>query len=603
MTHSIQSTMKRLILIFTLFSFPIILFAQTTVEFIVTDLSANIDNVGIRGNSEPLSWERSIIMTRRTNDFRIKLEFPANVKNIEFKFVTFSDDKNPTWESAENRTLTLTKNLTSKSSWNVEQIVDIKSLPKLQPNALMKDYKLLETAILEVHPGTYRYNSKEEILESLAELKAKFQQPLTHGEAYLAMSKVTAKIKCDHTKVGFNNQNKTINSVIHRQQDKLPFTFKWIDNQMVVIYNASDNDELKRGTEILSINGVSVLDIQKTLFSYIAADGATNKTRLARMEIDGYDFRYNAFDVFYPLLFPINESQVELAIKHFGESQVKKIVVKTQTREERSKILGQRNTAFPQTRDDLWSFNITDDNIGILTVNSFGLNGWKRLTIDYKAFLEEIFTQLKTEKVKDLVIDIRENNGGSDEMKHVLFSYLNVKNKVNISELRVGKSRYTEFPESLKPHVQTWGDNPHWYNMNPDEVDTKNGYYLFYENSKKERRKCKKNRFKGNVYLLTSPSNTSLAFYTALDFQLQELGTIVGQETGGNLRDINGGQILFLRLPNSEIEIDFPIIGGFTIAEQANQGVQPNIVVKSTLEDIYKGIDTEMEVVLKLIRD
>ena len=42
---------------------------------------------------------------------------------------------------------------------------------------------------------------------------------------------------------------------------------------------------------------------------------------------------------------------------------------------------------------------ITDDNIGILTINSFGLNGWKRLTIDYKAFLEEIFTQLKTEKV------------------------------------------------------------------------------------------------------------------------------------------------------------------------------------------------------------
>lgn len=596
--------MKRLLLCLTLF-FPIFCFSQIAVEFLVTDIPANVTNVGIRGNTAPLSWERSVIMSRRTDNFRIKLDFPENTETIEFKFVTFTDDKNPTWEGTENRTLTLTKadNLTYTAIWDLEPIIDISKLPLLQPEELMEDYKLLEKVVLDIHPGTYRYNSKAEIKASLAELKAKFQQPMTTGEAYLAMSKVTAKIKCDHTKVGFNNQNRTINSVIHRQQDKMPFTFKWIDNQMIIIYNASDNVALKRGTAILSIDGVSVLDIQKALFPYIAADGATDKTRLARMEVDGYDFRYNAFDVFYPLLFPVNENQVDLTIRNFGESQEKKITVKTQTRYNRSKILGERYPDFPKSRDEMWDFEITKDNIGILTINSYGLMGWKRMTLDYESFLDSIFTDLKTAKVKNLVIDIRQNNGGNDEMKHVLFSYLKPKNKQNISSLRVGKSRYTTFPESLKPFVQTWGDNPYWYNMTPDEKDAENGYFLFYENNKKQQTKRRKNRFKGDVYLLTSPQNTSLAFYTALDFQLREFGTIVGQETGGNLNDINGGQILFLRLPNSGIEVDFPIIGGFTIEEQPNQGVQPDVFVKLTAEDIQNRVDRGMETVLELIRD
>lgn len=593
--------MKRLFLFFTLL-LPTICFTQNSVEFIVTDIPPNVMNVGIRGNVEPLSWERSIIMTRRANNFRIKLEFAEDIEQVEFKFVTFTDDKNPTWESTENRTLNLKLNQVTTSIWDLDPVVDISKLPLLQPDELIKDYELFETMILDLHPGTYRYNSKEEIEESLAELKSKFQQPLTHGQAYLAMSKVTAKLKCDHTKVGFNNQNKTINSVIHRQQDKLPFTFKWIDNQMIIIYNASENDALKRGSEVLSINGITVEAIQKAIFPYIAADGATDKTRLARMQIDGYDFRYNAFDVFFPLLFPINENQVELTIKHFGESQTKKVVVETQTRHERSKILGQRYEAFPKSRDEMWNFEITEDNIGILTINSFGLMGWKRMTLDYEVFLDNVFSELKAKKVKDLVIDIRKNNGGNDEMKHVLFSYLKPQNKQQIASLRVGKSRYTIFPESMKPFVQTWGNNPYWYHLNPDEVDTENGYYLFYEKNQKQRTKRRKNRFKGNVYLLTSPENTSLAFYTALDFKLRNFGMIIGQETGGNLNDINGGQILFLRLPNSEIEIDFPIIGGFTLEQQPNQGVQPDIVIEPNLEDIVHKVDTEMTSTLEWIR-
>ena len=87
-----------------------------------------------------------------------------------------------------------------------------------------------------------------------------------------------------------------------------------------------------------------------------------------------------------------------------------------------------------------------------------------------------------------------------------------------------------------------------------------------------------------------------------MDFKRYRVGTILGEETGGNLNDINGGQILFLRLPHSQIEIDFPVMGGFTIEPQANRGVLPDVVVPTTLEDIYQNIDPVLESVKKQIK-
>jgi len=226
------------------------------------------------------------------------------------------------------------------------------------------------------------------------------------------------------------------------------------------------------------------------------------------------------------------------------------------------------------------------------------------MTIDYKQFLADAFEQLQANEVKHLIVDIRKNNGGMDEMKKELFTYFATKNKKTEPIDREGRTRYLKFPETLKSHVQTWGDNPWFFDLKPDRVDQENGYYIFVENMKRRKAGKKKNTaFSGELYLLTSPANVSLAFYLAKDFKHQQLGTIIGQETGGNLRDINGGQILFLRLPNSGIEIDFPVMGGFTIEEQPNRGVLPDVEVETSLEDIYEGVDTEMEVALKMIRE
>ncbi|MEM9933521.1 MAG: S41 family peptidase [Bacteroidota bacterium] len=586
---------------FLLFIPSLLLVGQTQVTFVLEEQpSEHSKYIGIRGDTPPLSWDKTIHIPKTDEGYKITLEFSPTSQEIAFKFVQ-DHAENLVWENLQNRSLKIypDSSIISTYQWNQEQVVEVSSLPKIPSSALLEDFELIKTMVLEVHPGTYRYNSHEQIAQALEELYSKFKQPLTYGEAYLAISKLTATLACGHTKAGFNNQLPLINSLIHYQQDKVPFTFKWVGDHMILTHNASKEDILRRGTSILSMNGVPVKDIRERLLPYIGADGATDGTRVYKLAVNGYDFRYNAFDIFYPLLFPPKGDSLALTIQSFGESSSRDVQVAWIGREERSQILKERYHDFPATRDDMWKFQMVDDSIGVLSMNSFGLYGWKAMTLDYKKFLAETFKELREQSVPHLILDIRENTGGNDEMAVELFSYLV---PYSMSFEREGRTRYTSFPSSLRPFIQSWGDNPWYYELSPKDSLPTQGYYIFKENFTQQTVKSDKKPYKGKVYLLSSAANESLAFYTAYRFQLQERGLIIGQETGGNLNDINGGQILFLRLPSSKIEIDFPVIGGFSLPAKPNSGVIPDISIPKSREDIANGIDTELAATLALIR-
>lgn len=579
-------------------------YSQNSIAFFVDGLPIDKGGkVGLRGSMPPLDWGKSIPLNKVEGGYAIQVDFSDALVGevLEFKFVCFDKDSNPTWEGIQNRTVDILADTSMESinTWDKDQIIDIYALRPIPSKGLQEDFELVKTMVLDIHPGTYRYNDSAEIASALEDLRSQFSQDLTHADAYLAITKLTAQLKCDHTRAGFNNQNRIINSIIHYQPDKVPFTFKWVDGAMIVTRNASQSKFLQRGTSILSLNGIPVQEVQQEMLKYVGADGATDGNRLYKIEVNGYDFRYNAFDIFFPLLFPFEQDSLELEVASFEENKRQRLKVKLLRRETRAEILGERYRDFPKTRDDMWAFDIWEDKVGILTLNSFGLNGWKAMTLDYKQFLANAFEALEKEQIEHLVIDIRENNGGNDEMAVELNSYLSE----DFPEWeREGRTRYVDFPESVKPYIKTWGNNPWYFSLNPSQKEPVNGYYIFKDNFTPGKRKNKKKLYQGKIYLLTSAANTSLAFYVAHGFRKLGLGKIIGQETGGNLNDINGGQILFMTLPNSQVEIDFPIMGGFTLEPQPNQGVVPDIPVSYSQSDIEEGRDKEMEAVVALIK-
>ena len=590
--------MHRVRLLVLVFLIPVALLGQVDVRFSVHNLPAEAEGkIGIRGSVAPLDWDVSLPLQRQGDSAWVVVQFSADSR-VEYKYVVERETGDVRWETIDNRSIEGQAKGAKADRWNTAPLIDFSALPKLSPDALQADYALVESMVLDVHPGTYRYNDEAAIQAALDTLWASFQAPLTLEETYLALSRLTAALQCDHTKPGFNNQSNLMTALLHGQSDKLPFTFRWLGEDMIVEYNASDAAELAPGAQVLTINGISVSQILHQLLPYVGADGGTNANRINKLAVEGFDFRYNAFDVFYPLHFPLKTGDLAMHVIPFGSAGVMRVTVPALTREARAAILEERYPVFPGNRDDMWDFTITPEGVGVLTMNSFGLMGWKGMTLDYKAFLAEAFARMAQDDVEHLVLDIRRNTGGVDEMKHELFRYLDCHTPTET--WREWRTRFALFPDALKPHVQTWVDEPYYYTLEPDFVDTETGQYVFTEELLAPVEKAN-DVFAGDLFLLTSPANTSLAFYTARAFRTQCKGTMVGQTTGGNQNGINGGQILFLRLPNAGIEIVFPIKGGFALEAQPNNGIMPNVFVAPTQASITAGDDPVMEAVLHLL--
>ena len=111
----------------------------------------------------------------------------------------------------------------------------------------------------------------------------------------------------------------------------------------------------------------------------------------------------------------------------------------------------------------------------------------------------------------------------------------------------------------------------------------------------------KKNTFSGEAFLLTDAANSSATFYMARFFKMSGIAKIVGQTTGGSQKGINGGNYLFLTLPNSKVEIDIPVTGNFN-DDAPDEGISPDIFIHPNADDIAKGIDSELAFMINYLK-
>ena len=55
-----------------------------------------------------------------------------------------------------------------------------------------------------------------------------------------------------------------------------------------------------------------------------------------------------------------------------------------------------------------------ENNIAILTIHSFGQTDIKNAKQNFRKFIDGAFADLKTKNIQNLIVDLRDNTGGSD---------------------------------------------------------------------------------------------------------------------------------------------------------------------------------------------
>jgi len=469
--------------------------------------------------------------------------------------------------------------------------------PPLSPASVLRaadlqsDAALLREAYQTLHPGLYRYRTRAEMDAAFASLVRDFSHDRTVAEAFLALARLTAYVQCGHTYPNFFNQSEAVERAL-LQRPRVPFEFRWLDRRMVVTHSYAP--ELRAGTEVLAIDGRPVSQILADLLPYSRADGSNDAKRVGNLEVQGND-RYEAFDVYFPLVHPRDELQpLRLEVRLAPGEPVRKMQVKMMPASERRAVEG-----VPKGDANPWTYRELEPGVGLLTMPTWAMYnsqcGWE-------AYLDQLFAELVTRGASDLIIDLRANEGGSAVGDRILAHLVS---KDSAAEPVERRTRYRSVPAALRPYLDTWDKS--FFDWGDAAVDAGNGFYRLIKYDNDDAGAVIKPippRYAGRVWVLVGAVNSSATFEFASALQREQLGTLVGQPTGGNQRGITGGAFFFLRLPRTGFEVDLPLIGQFPLTTQPvpDDGIEPDVFVQPRVEDIAVGRDAELTVALERIR-
>lgn len=474
--------------------------------------------------------------------------------------------------------------------------------------SLTKDERLKEVEIIRaswtaLHPGLLRYNTQAQIDQHFETLKNQISKPISNQQYFILLSQLATKVKCGHTYLNPWNQTEETTTTFF-SNSYIPFLYRVIDRKFIITHNLSKQTNIKAGDEIISINGIKVKRIIDSLLTVSRSDG---KNGLAKMldnlnivPIDIDTTNFALFDIYFPMFFSTNmkQSRYDFEIKPINKSSYK-FSTESLTKAQRQERYVSKFGEIP-IHEKNWEFKMLKPKVAYLRLGDFETWEWKA---DYKKYLDSVFAIIINAKANNLIIDIRGNEGGDDDARTEVLSY--IANKPFGCENPMKRLyKFLSIPDTLLPYLKTWNKEFKEPKKENDYLKF-NGYYekIDTANLPCEPTNPKSNNYKGKVFLITNANNSSTTFTMADIFKNYNFGKIVGEPTGGTKQGLNGGQFFFLRLPFSKFEIDLPIIYGAPTKSRPDEAIIPDYLITTKQSDIYFNRDTQIEFILKQIEE
>jgi hypothetical protein len=452
----------------------------------------------------------------------------------------------------------------------------------LTPSDIQSDIDLLQDIYQSLHPGLYRYNTQADIIARFRATKAALARPAPLSKVYLEVSKLLASVRCGHSYANFYNQSDAVSAKLFMAQNRLPFKFVWTIDKMVVT-DPVGVAGLTRGTRIDRINGVPTDEILRQLLPYVRADGHNLGKQVSLLGVNRSE-GFHTFDIFYGLHFG---DQRRFALEGFAPTrQPMSISVDAIGLTERL-AMTEKGSEAPDAPK--WTLEIGADKIAILSMPTWGLY---RSNWDWKAWLAASFERINTAQCKGLIIDIRGNEGGRDDIAPQILGHLTTTPLPAQSGAR--RVAYREVPTRLNPYLNTWDDS--FRNWGDKAVAGRDRLFDLVDQTGRSGGQTLPIQpyFAGKTIVLTDASNSSATLQFCQLFRANRLGQIIGATTGGNLRGINAEKFFFANLPKTGIVVDVPLVGFFPSGNPPDGGLVPDITLEPSWLDIGRGDDVVM---------
>ncbi|QHV98760.1 S41 family peptidase [Spirosoma endbachense] len=481
--------------------------------------------------------------------------------------------------------------------------------------ALQEDFKVLREVLEKAHIGLYRYTDKKTMDIFLDSSFNQLNHPMTEIDFYKIVNRVMTTIRDEHTfalpssDYWKNEIGQTIysGSPVPSKAKLFPFFIKIVNNRLFVDNNLSDDSSIPDGTEILSINDRTGLQIIKTLLPTIHTNGFIDSFRYRNLEQFSLQQTYNRFMVHYAI-FIGRPDTFNLIIQKPNSSLKQEVKISALTSQKIYNYYWRRYSSINDRKkrnENPLEFKLLDLNTAYFRLSSFHTGIWGKYNLSYSTEYRNNFKYIKDNNIQNLIIDLRGNEGGNlaigMELLQYLFSgpyrpydyheCLNYRFPDFKKYLR-DSTGMTQFSDSLfiRTTQNTFRSNPQaksetWSRpMQPSATPYTNKVYV----------------------LLNGATGSAASIFATLIRVNRKDAVFIGEESGGDMAGPISGAGMDIFLPNTKIRADIPFIrrvvnlNGFS--HTTGRGIIPDYPIVSTQEDLAKKEDTELNFAIRLIK-
>lgn len=446
------------------------------------------------------------------------------------------------------------------------------------PGELKQDLTFLFQKLEAIHPDLYHYTPKSKVDEARALVENELNQPMTRMAFARKVIPLISMLNDGHTSLTFPQEERK--TFLKNGGKVFPLNVRIRENKFYITANYSRDSTLVKGSEILSINGVPAEAILNHLRPYISAELDFYRDIRVQQAFRGLLWFVLQWEDDYELTLEVNGERVTKSVAGITEKEL------LETYQRGGGVL----TMKP------YSYYKQEGNIGVLDFRSMIE---KEKFLD---FLDSTFTVIEEDKTKYLIIDIRNNGGGNSIMSDALFDYITSKPYKQTERMEIKSSIETR--KTMRKKFMRW----YMYPLYPFFIFSKQARaYLFkqqgsitvFDNFPLQTPKNPPNKFNGKTYLLTGHYTFSSANMLADAYKCYQMGTVVGEETGGVLTAF--GDLIGLKLLNTQLQawcshkkFVHPCSDGLL------HGVKPDVEIIPSAQDMATGNDPALEYIKKI---
>lgn len=470
---------------------------------------------------------------------------------------------------------------------------------------MKQDFEIFKQISKDANSGLYKYRTKQQIDSIYYWGNLQIEKLTTYRDFYNLICTISDFEGSVHNNISL--PKKYAENLKNEKFGYFPFPLKWIEGKWLVNI---DDKEIPVGAEIISINSVPISEIIPNLYKYYSTDGLniTGKRIGLRTNFSKY------YRLHYGLTKTFKVSYLNPTSKLL-ETKIIESVGNKKYYENFNKIHSlplDKYYYYDLKENQKYNYNPLDSITGILTIHTFDMgNETTNEHKKYKQFLDSIFVDINAKGIKNLIVDIRNNGGGTDPNDLITYSYLTHRNFQEnkaawISFNKIPLIRYYNIgiPKFIRPLV-VGKYNKQFQEQFPLEKDGK-----FYQDEKSKDHKTwypNQNAFTGTIYLLTSPAIASAGSLFAAMVAGNQNTITIGEETMGGYYGHNGHTPLEYKLPKSKIIIQFSVVNleqdvPKNEKQKYERGIIPDYEITQTFDDFIKNTDTQMNFTLELIK-